>query len=888
MFRPSDARILLTLCVLCAAAFASPVAADTDEVADYLDRLQLRSLLTAHLEQQLGQATGEERDRLIDRLCDLYAELLEQATDADAQARLEERSRRLLEQVPSARADRLRLTLLIPKYTMAEKIAENHRLRMASDAEVESAKQIFADLAPKFSSLRQQIRQNAQGLERRVSRAAGSEATALNENAERTRGLYAQCTFLNAWSLYYQAWLANRPELARNAEPLFGEIINPENPNPQPEDVSVDLRALEPVARSILGMGLCKSLTASSATAQSWIALLTHENTFASIREQADVWRVAVHLQHREFQDVADIFAERAKAKTDIPTPWLRLVAVQALEDTHRARQADELAKFAVTQLASRGELEQVLDLARRYGVQALGDRGFAFRYVTGVVAYQQARIAHGNENPTLDAALATQYEEAAKILRQAVQENDADRFPEAAAACYRLIAWSLYFQSRFLDASAAFDEASAKQSGESAADALWMAIVSLDRIAEAGGSEAIAAQIDALTNRFVEAYPDHEQTPRLRMRRAVKTKKASPEAVAELQSIPPESEMYGTAQRTAAELLYQLFRGSANANRVQTANQFLAAAVPLIQSSALSEDVATPGETDRFISRCRQIMEVALADGIERVGPARAALEALNELQQNHNVDLTPFVDEIDCRRVQERLIAEDAATAAKIADELWTRDQSGIWARIAARSMFRYGHRVWKSQDADPAQLNSGIDLVIRYGGRVLHEFKDSASAVNQPGTFGYFAAVAEASTAKWEQTGDVERGKAALFLYQKLLASRPKNAAFLRAAALLEEKVGDRAKAVELWRAIVAGADQQASLWFEAKFNLIRMLAQSDPQRAREVMDQHKLLNPNYGPEPWAARLKGLDQSIGKPVSASPNEPAVEGSSDDPTER
>ena len=871
MFRPSDFRVRLAAALLVA---LSGIATNSmaDEVTEYLERHNLRSLLAVHLEEQLEKSTGEERDQLIDRLSDLYAELLERVTDPAVQSRLEERSRRLLEQVPTARADRLRLTLLIPKYSLAEKIAENHRLRLATQEEIENAQRIFAEIAPKLASLRQQIRQNAQGLERRVSRATGSEATALNENAERTRGLHAQCTFLNAWSLYYQSWLGNRPESARAAEPLFGEIINPENPNALPEDVSVDLRSLEPVARSILGMGLCKSLTASSATALSWIGLLKHENTFAALREQADVWSIAVHLQHREYQDVKDLLAERVNVNAEIPVLWLRLVAVHALEDNHRVRQADELAGFAVTQLASRGDLEQVLDLARRYGVEALGDKGFAFRYVSGVVKYQEARNAHGSENPTLESSVTTQYEQAAHDLRLALGEADAEQFPEAVAACYRLIAWSLYFQSQFLDASAAFEEASLKQGSDLAADALWMAIVSLERIVEAGASESITTRIDVLVDRFLVAFPDHEKSPRLRMRRAIASKVASAQAAEELRSIPPESEIYGVAQRAASEMLYELFREARPENRIQAANEFLAVAAPLIQATARNEDLAQAPETERFIARCRQILEVALADDIARVGPARAALDALNDLSVNHGIDLSAYVDEIDCRRIQERLISEDPGAATKLADELWSRDQSGIWVRIATRSLFRYGHRVWKASATGEARSTEGIDLVIRYGGRVLHEFKDDANAMNQPGTLGYFAAVAEASMAKWELTGDQERGKAALFLFQKLLANRPKHAGFLRATALLEEGVGDRTRAMECWRTIVAAGDQKSTLWFEAKFNLIRILAQSDLGRARQVMDQHKQLNPDYGPEPWGARLKGLDQSLLAKGSAS----------------
>jgi hypothetical protein len=77
---------------------ASPLRAD--EVAAYLEQLGLKSLLAVHLEQQLQAADNDQRGELILRLAGLYAELLESTEDQSRRQNLEERSRKLLEQVP--------------------------------------------------------------------------------------------------------------------------------------------------------------------------------------------------------------------------------------------------------------------------------------------------------------------------------------------------------------------------------------------------------------------------------------------------------------------------------------------------------------------------------------------------------------------------------------------------------------------------------------------------------------------------------------------------------------------------------------------------------------------------------------------------------------------
>ena len=63
----------------------------------------------------------------------------------------------------------------------------------------------------------------------------------------------------------------------------------------------------------------------------------------------------------------------------------------------------------------------------------------------------------------------------------------------------------------------------------------------------------------------------------------------------------------------------------------------------------------------------------------------------------------------------------------------------------------------------------------------------------------------------------------------------------------------------------RILAAGSPAGTHRWYEAKFRLITLLAEIDPARARGVMDQHKGLNPNLGPEPWASRFAALDARI-----------------------
>jgi hypothetical protein len=177
----------------------------------------------------------------------------------------------------------------------------------------------------------------------------------------------------------------------------------------------------------------------------------------------------------------------------------------------------------------------------------------------------------------------------------------------------------------------------------------------------------------------------------------------------------------------------------------------------------------------------------------------------------------------------------------------------------------MFKQAHQVWKSSDAAAVERDAALERVVRYGGRVLREFEGDRDTMQLPGSMAYHTAVAQATMESWEKRGDIDRAKASLFLFDLLLRKRPNNASFLRAAAILSEKLDQPEQALEHWRKIVAGTPVGGEGWYEAKFHQILVLSKVDPAKARQVMDQHKLLNPEYGPDPWGQQLKGLDAQI-----------------------
>ena len=149
--------------VLLAIVFATALAtkAKADDVADYLERLGLSKLLAIHLQERLETVESEDRNELVMRLATLYSQLLESASDKADRIDLEQRAVKLLASAPKDSTDELRLALLRGTYRMAERIAEDHRLRQSTPELVERAR------IPKSS----RIKFN------RINRGADGEAT---------------------------------------------------------------------------------------------------------------------------------------------------------------------------------------------------------------------------------------------------------------------------------------------------------------------------------------------------------------------------------------------------------------------------------------------------------------------------------------------------------------------------------------------------------------------------------------------------------------------------------------------------------------------------------------------------------------------------------------
>lgn len=879
---------LLLLVAMLPALFVVRTSCGADDVASYLERHGLTELLAVHLESQIAAAEGEVRDQLMLRLAAVYATLLDSIKNDEARRRIEARSNRLLESA-SEGAEELRLALLRTAYREAERLAEDVRLRRAASEDVTRARAMLADLVPRLEALEAFFDRTLSQMDRRLTRTAGNEAASLSERVEQLHQLHAGCRFITAWAMYYQSLLSEprSADSARKAERLFAQLLRVEGPNVDPEAVSIDLRQVESFARSILGMALCRSLTSSDVDALRWLALLEHDAVAPIVREQAPVWRLVVRMEHRRFAQALQELQDLVASERTMPTAWLRLAAAHAIEGDPGSREAQRMVQIALAELAARGELQQVLELAERYGVDALGtpggETGFALHFVRGLLLYREARALH--EASTADTAS----EDAMRLYRNAIEQlklglasamsaeaaRRHDSHSAAEAVSRRLIAWAMFYSEQYATAWREFERSCEGLSPGEASESHWMAIVALDRLFESDAAASRDATLRAeqrdLMDRFLAAYPSSPHAGTLMLRRAIEAEEISVELAEQLLAIPPHDDAYLPARHRVTAYLYSLYRRAGAGQRALHGDRFLSVAVPLM---GVPDAMAA-----RRLVNVRRVLEVALSDRIERLDAAQRAFAELERIiATGESVDA--IADELEYRRLQERLLAGDMAAAIRLADGLWDRAAAGenaAWSELGSRAMFHTAHRRWKSTSAPAtgAALDELLTMIVRYGGRILREFEQDASSSSQQqsppavnaNVLAYHQAVAEASSLLFERQGDLDRGRAALFLYRRLLEAQPRNAGYLRAAAALADQFEDKAFALDCWRRLAAGQTAGTEGWFEARFRMVSLLADIDPVHARQVMAQHVQLYPDYGPDPWGPRLRALDGMLSR---------------------
>ena len=867
MSRQRSSHRCMRLIAFGAAMMIPLLAVGQDRTADWLEANGLDSLLALHLERERAQSAGDggNRARIAIRLADVYARQLKHERDPEERARIIAAAENLLESGDAKEADSLRLALFRARYVTASDVLESARAGLSeNDEEAEFALSELTALSFQLRHLRKELDAKIKRTDVLLDRATGLRARRMQSDIERFQETMIAASLIQGWTLYYVGRDTEDRELLRVAEEAFGRVLQGDTPIPGLDEVSVDRQRYEFFASGMLGMAMTIAVLDGYNLAAQWFERLAMTVTWPSIRDALEGWRIAAAIDAQDF-DAANELLEGLQEQDEIPAAWLRIAAVGGLTNDGAVSSAPRrLATKALAALAGRGELAQVVDLAERYGVEAMGEKGFAFRYVRGVRTYRSA-LSDREAGRSSDAR--RRFGLAADELLAASDEKDAKQFESAIPGCLTLAGWSLVEVGRFQEAADVFRDAAVRSHGARRADAEWGAIVSLDRIIEQDGQESAAArrQRDELITAFLDRFPADERAPSLVVRRISGRDVPTDQDIETLMAVPSAHPSWEIARRRAAQARYRRFREAEQENRPLEGRAFLEVATELLERER-AEDVILTDLNGLDGVLLRQVVEVSTHAQVAEIQQATRWIAMLDLAEQRGAFESHPDLpNELGYRRIALALARDDLVSAVaqlELMPVAPDTTEAERWTMIAAGRIHRLAH-------AKLQQGGSGAKIayaVVAAGQRLLDgESTNLEEALQRERMLPIAASVAAARHALYLAGGDPEEGARGLATYQAILKQRPRDGSILEAAAELARALGEEDVSLEFWRRISAAAPRGTDRWWAARTNVLELLEKTDSIRARAVLDQHLQLYPDYGPEPWGARIRKLQDRL-----------------------
>ena len=520
-------------------------------------------------------------------------------------------------------------------------------------------------------------------------------------------------------------------------------------------------------------------------------------------------------------------------------------------------------------------------DLAKKYGVDILGDEGFVSAYVRGVTAYEEARDAHKKamdgagraEEPTPDPGLARAYSTAGALLGKAVASEGAAGFGDAFARARVLEGLCLFYAGSLAEAAVKFKAVSEGDAPSGMKqDALWYAVLSLERAAERSKADAkLAEERDRVSILYVTTYPAHENAARLLLRRAGSGLMTEAKAAQVLLDVPPTSALYGAARRQAARLLYAVYRRQTGGPERDFAGaRFLSLAEEVLDAELERSVSEVSKETGKDAAKvvvlyARQLADVALSASTPDVPLAERALGTIERVALLHGMDLSELKPEVAYRRLQAAVIKGDTAGADAIAASMG--GDTGEFARAARRMVFKRAADVWLglSKSEKSAQAVAAARRVVDVGGAILASMKGEGIKPADPARVAAADTVASAAAALAVWEGELAMRELALGLDQETVSAGIKTSAGLTRLAQMRELAGDTASAGAAWNELSLALPVNTADWAHARYEALRLLAITDVNAAWEALEQHEALYPSWGPEPWGTKLKDLKASL-----------------------
>lgn len=820
--------------------------ADSDPVGRFFTVHRMDDLLEVHLSDQIERArSDEDRQDAITALAEFYLRSL-RSMDPN----LPERERMLDKAWTLSAAyefdslSELRLELLIERYLPIERLVELHMLLLDELEETARARSTLAEILQRLDRIESSLQKQLALLERQSRSTTTQSPEDLGDQLAAVRRNLSLTRYYLGWAGYSRAVLDDRP-VNRGALEAFGWLFGAKGQLPTIDDLNHASLEYEHVARAAIGTAMCKALDGDLITARSWLKRVESDHAVDTlIKEQALVRRLQTEAIGGDWAELL-VVINQLHEKRDAPlqTPEARFVAIKILQARERSRgtdlQSDQLIMVVLEDLIKYGEIGHILDLQRRFGSLPLLTDRFISQYATALMALEEAEASDGL------------YATAASLFANAIGSKDAAEFPSELLDCQMKLAYCEIRSKRPTEAlkviGGVLDEDPAEPILE---QARWLRLVAMDLAIQAGGTKLDSDRNRAILE-YILAYPEKKNTAKLLLSHGVINGVDFHTAINALIALPDDDPSAASAHRMLVQLFHKQYRESQRTDQ--------AAAMNAIEQAEWiwSHSPDEPADLADAMSRLavvRMVLDITM-DDIEKYRGliTRALIRGL--LLVNSDPKMLAHKDEILFRRIQFLLDTEDMDRAEGELAQM--SDRSGIYAQSATRYIFASAIAIWK----DEAQTPPNARRVVRLGTQLIEFMLPPSQQPIDANLSAILSTIAQAARSTAETNQDPSDEALAYRLIQMVLDRGVPNEALLRMAAEMAEIRADHAVALDAWLRLLSQYTPNEPQWYEARYESFRLLLLTDPQRARQAIDQYRVLYPTPGPEPWGTKIQNI---------------------------
>lgn len=835
-------------------AFAGNVACAQEEeaVERFLSRLGLVDLQAKHLEQVLDAApAGEAQQRWATRLADLYsAQLIAQSDNKPAYDQVLQRIHRLMERVPAARTAALEVMLLQADYFRAESLMSKWLADRAEGSVRAEAAQILTRIAPLLDQRQQQLHTASEKLAAELDQASAKDDQAAKTlELNRLQTVAGRAAFFAAWANYYFGLSGGAGDAAPaayvKARDIFRRILGVDEKYQELDASGLGLESIWR-ARTMVGLGLAESASGNLAGSLACFDLLDRSPAPTEVRELSPYWRVQSLLNAGRIDQaiafakpfVASFAGSASQGRVSFCVSLVRAGFGGPAPPEPAAR---ELGMLGITGLIKLRQQSAVRQLVEKYQIPIDSQSGFHLAWLHGQQLLDAAEKSKRAED----------YLAAEQALTAALATPNVGEDLAGASQCRYQLAWCMYKTEKWEAAAKTYEtalEGLKATDSKTAAEAAWMAFFCYQSLAKSDRKFVLPA-VNVLRG-LQRDFPEHPYAKRAEyyIGKLQQAGLPLPETLANLERVPASAPDYLSARFDICQLLYDQWSKS-EADRTTTGTKLLAAI-----DQFLAADVTKMDDPRRRLRVALMGVDVALNGTPPQKNVAGRFLDVATPLVKE--VDNSAILAEYHYRSLQFATQSNNGGARRQHADWI-VQNAAGSPFELPALIVAAKAVEDQLRQSTQPTreQLSEGQRLYERIVGHlgddpaVLRSKKNAQVAVSR---LAHFAA----------ELG--EHSIAAKRLSQ-LLAVFPHDQGYLRRAGLSAFQAGEYAAAIEHWRKLVGGLPKDSDSWYEAKYYQLACLAQLDREKAREALNQYRILYPDLGPPAWRGKFAELQRQV-----------------------